>query len=98
MPGTVTKPLGNMHYEVQVDKGITTRHVDQLKPSVINPDENTDEANDLQDVQAPPAPLTHVPQVDQPSSVDVDTSDAGVKLKVLPPRSTRNKPPDRLNL
>ena len=92
VPGTVTKTLGNMHYEVQVDKGITTRHVDQLRPSAIDHDESVNDPIYPQDGQPPPAPQAHVSPTDQ--HIGADNTNVGV----LPHRCTRGKAPARLNL
>lgn len=104
VPGVITKALGNMHYEVQVDNSITTRHVDQLRPSVTDPDGNSPEFIPSHDiVQLPPAPQAHVSPTDQHPTDDVTSRSVSppknsVDVRVLPPRSSRNKPPNRLDL
>lgn len=64
VPGVLTKALGNMHYKVKVDKGITIRHEDQLRPSVIDHDGSSIEPIQLYDVELPPAPQARVSSTD----------------------------------
>lgn len=94
VPGTVNKTLGNMHYEVQVDDRVITRHVDQLRPSVDRKDQNVEEITQPQNVEMPPVPQDLV----SPSVPDRSIDDTNVQEPVLPFRRNRGIPPDRLNL
>ncbi|KAK3884769.1 hypothetical protein Pcinc_010955 [Petrolisthes cinctipes] len=83
VPGTVTKTLGNMHYEVQMDNRVTTLHVDQFRPSVDRNDQNADEITPSQSVVMPLVPQDHV----SPSVPNRSVNDTKVQetVLVLPP-------------
>ena len=97
--GEVKQRLGNMHYEVKVNGNIKKRHVDQLKPSMIDQSIQGNTGNSLlSESEIPYVPETtimnNVPIVDSNSVSTPNT----VVPRVLPERANRGKPPERLNL
>ena len=97
--GEITQRLGNMHYQVNVNGNVMKRHVDQLRPSVI--DRSVQEGTGISRFVEPRIPEL----IESESNVLTPRVDSGsVQIpnvaipSALPERSTRGKPPERLNL
>ena len=87
VPGTVTRQVGTMHYDVNVDGNVTKRHIDQLKPSWTDQPQNSDQHSPEESV---PSTSDEQPTVPSPQSSDA--------RRVLPERTSRGLPPERLDL
>jgi len=98
VPGIITRKVGNMHYDVNVNGNVTKRHTDQLKPSWTDQMQNSPvEQNHVADQQSTDqsVPSTNDEQLVQPT---VPSSQSSVAQRVLPDRATRGSPPERLDL
>ena len=84
-PGIVNKPLGQMHYEVNVDGKVSKRHIDQLRPHI----ENASNIEPPVDVTDDPPPISQSNSMHEP----VEPPDRSI---VLPPRCSRGVPPLKL--
>ena len=87
MAGKVIKKLGNLHYHVEVDGKICKFHIDQLKPGTDSHEHSEFEKEEFK------------------NSVEISNEPSYHKIKpvpttssVLPLRTTRGKPPNRLDL
>ena len=96
VPGQVTKDLGRMHYDVNVDGRVSKRHVDQLRPyTAPDPEMSRDQSSmppvlmeSREDTLLDESDCSHVPS----------TSPEVVNRRVFPARGTRGIPPERLDL
>ena len=90
IPGEVTREIGKMHYDVNVNGKVMKRHVDQLKPSGVSKECEplTDQTLQTDTTSESLIPETVLPNLES----------SPIPLRVLPSRTSRGKPPDRLNL
>lgn len=93
VPGKVVSKLGTLHYSVEVDGKNSKRHIDQLRPGI-----DTDLDHDLE------IKNSHTNSND-PVAISNESSYCKIKPRpgpstslVLPQRTTRGKPPSRLDL
>ena len=115
-PGTITRELGNMHYEVN---GSPMKcHIDQILPSFVNSstptqpsDQNLPSSGEStpEEHRTPLLPLDSDVSDSTPSDTSFSTTNVdspvsipiprvNIEPRVLPDRSNRGKPPERLNL
>lgn len=88
VPGQVTRDLGRMHYEVNVDEKVSKRHVDQLKP-YPQPDQVT--PKDQSNIEPMPLEIREENLYDNSDDSNISsTSPEIVNRRVLPARGTRN--------
>lgn len=92
VPGTVTRQIGNMHYDVNVDGNVTKRHIDQLKPSW------TDHSNNSTVEQHSPEELVPSTSDEDTSQPTVPSPQSSAARRVLPDRASRGLPPEKLDL
>lgn len=98
VPGTITHQVSNMHYDVDISGSVTKKHIDQLKPSwnnqthslPVKPYSSVNHDSTQQSV-----PNSSDDQIVQPR---VPLPQSPVARRVLPDRTTRGLPPERLDL
>ena len=95
VPGTVTRQVGNMHYDVNVNGTVTKRHIDQLKPSCSD---QTQTSPAEQNTNAKQHNIIPSSNEEQPLQPQVPSSQSPAANRVLPDRATRGIPPDKLDL
>ena len=97
--GKIVKKTGPLMYEVHVAPGIIwRRHIDQLRPTAVEPD--TVEANEPEVISLPPVPIQQsappnvvgtipeMPMADQPQMVSVPAPAAADPPEGIPVSST----------
>ncbi|XP_068229567.1 uncharacterized protein [Palaemon carinicauda] len=94
--GEIVKEIGDLHYGVQVGGNIVKRHVDQLQP--LN--ENVVDHMNVRDEKFSEVDESNINQDAQTSDVDSESIPVPVqdKVRVLPYRRNKGKPPERLDL
>ena len=91
--GKILGKIGNLHYEVIVNGTIHNRHVDQLKPGIDREEDLTIDQSNIdvnENVSNDDVSCTNI--------IPLKASNTPTVEYVLPNRTSRGKPPIKLNL